>query len=181
MTLLMSLQRICFGFIFTAFPFLFQQPKFQCRDFNTNSFYFCEPTPETCKLEIMPIPGSDNTLITYFGLYCDGAKHADLIKNLFTAACSIGVMIIFPLADRLGRRPGLVGSYILGALCLFVLAFVKSWWAFAILLALAGLGLSPYMINSFLILNEFSGKEYFHISAILTTRLSRISIHKSIL
>ena len=154
---LLSLQRISIGFLFTAFPFLFRRPQFQCRVSEEDEFFSCEPNPINCNLEIQPVPDSELSLITQFGLYCASEGNAGLPKNLFTAACSIGILLIFPLADRLGRKPSLLWSYVIGAISLALISFMSNWTVFLTLLTIGGLGISPYLTNSFLLVNESSG------------------------
>jgi len=64
---------------------------------------------------------------------------------------------VLSLKNRYGRRPGLIASYVLGVISLLLLSHLNNILFFVILLAISGFGLSPYLTNSFLLLNESSG------------------------
>jgi len=154
---LFALQRISIGFLFTVFPFLFRQPEFQCRALDQEEFFSCEPTPDNCQLEIQPLSTFSHTLVAQFGLYCDREIDATMAKTYFTIAGTIGTLFITPLADLVGRRPGLILSYAVGTASLFILPFTWNWKLFCILLTISGLCFSPFTTSSMLLVNEVSG------------------------
>ena len=98
-------------------------------------------------------------------LYCDSesSNHMDMIY--------IGVLIggVFSglLIDRLGRKPPLIISSILGYLLVLVLIFVRDYTGLVIIQALHGIVYSMYAISSFIWLSENIPRRYRPLSLIL--------------
>jgi len=86
-----------------------------------------------CIQPVLPVLSHD------FGI---SAAQSSLSLSLSTGMLAIGLMFTGPLSDAIGRKPLMVVSLLLAAICSLICSFMSSWDSILIMRALMGLALS---------------------------------------
>lgn len=165
-TILLALQWTIIAFIVQGQPFLFLPPDFQCKD-ASGKIYACKEV-EACDQSSKPTvwPGSTNSLIVEFELYCDRRYLKTLEQTLYFVFSNVATLFFSYLSDSKGRKYSILWTYIVGVVPLIFCAFAPNWPVFMVLFTISGLGLTPYTALCFVLLSESAGEKYRQISSI---------------
>lgn len=163
-TVLLAIQWTVIAFILQGQPFLFLSPSFQCKDANGN-FYKCNQK-DSCNQsdndweKAVVWPGSDDTLVVHFNLYCDRGYLQSLCQSVFFLCSNIATLIFSFLSDVKGRKYIILVTYVIGVVPLLVSPFSVNWPMFMAIFTIAGIGLNSYSGLCFVLLSESAGEEY---------------------
>jgi len=158
---LLAIQRIFIGgYLCLCFPYLFREPIFRCKDSIDGEWEHCRATIENCSRIIEPVPDSENTLVTEFGLYCDQKYLIALCQTIHLATTVIGIFVLASLPDTRGRKTALLYS-LYGVVGLSVASIIiPSAYYIVFMIGMIGLAFGPNISYTFMYLNEVSDAEY---------------------
>lgn len=155
-----ALQWMCLALVLMGQPFLFQNPSFLCKAKESSDPPLpCEDkSPDFEIYDVEPTKDSPNNLTKHFRLYGDRAYLITLVQALFFVFGAFAIVIFSYVSDKIGRFPVIAGSFILGAVTLFLARFAPNYLLFASLLIACGIGMNVYTTLSFVIIAESASK-----------------------
>ncbi|XP_047022623.1 organic cation/carnitine transporter 4-like [Helicoverpa zea] len=102
----------------------------------------------------------ERTLISEFGLICDGAWKASFTQSMLMFGFLIGVSLFGWISDRFGRRIGLIISCTLNITFMLAVPFSQSYWIFNTLRLFIGMASGGTMIISLVFIIEIVGPQH---------------------
>lgn len=98
--------------------------------------------------------------MVYFHLYCNKKYYISLTQTIYFAVSNFSILLFSFLADKYGRRKVIVLCYIIGSVPILVGGFSPTWIAFMVLFCISGVGISPYAILVFVLMQENSNESF---------------------
>ena len=157
--LLVGIGMMIAGLQIMGFPFIFKPPDIQCQS-KTGRWFDCLPNAESCLLPMRQKPGSHNSIMVTFDLYCSGDQSRITVETSYMIASALGVVALAPIADRYGKRVALMVSYLVTCISLVVASFSPNWIVFLIFVILSGLGRAPFIYYGYQLLVEVSNEHF---------------------